>query len=50
MPFDPEKVDFNSLPTQDEPEGAVLLGSEHPHGRLREVEFGSDWPNCIGRE
>jgi hypothetical protein len=27
------------IPTQDEPEGSVMLGSEHPHGSSRRVEF-----------
>ena len=26
-----------------------MLGSEHPHGRPSEVEFGSDWPVCRGQ-
>jgi len=38
------------IPIQDEPEGAVMLGCEHPHGRRRKVEFGVDWPVCHGSE
>jgi hypothetical protein len=38
----------HSLPTQEEPEGSVMLGREHPHGSSRRVEFGSDGPVCGG--
>jgi len=43
-------VELHSCPTQDEPEGLVMLGSEHPHGRRRKVEFGSDLPVVAGSE
>jgi hypothetical protein len=42
-------VKMYSLPIQDEPEGSIMLGCEHPHGRCRKVEFGGDWPVCNGQ-